>query len=290
MESKLSLLRSIEAFLWMLRPFLFILFFIPITHSSSSPALSSTNFFSLIPDHVVAYQLVFNDVDIGYLRFEFKSLGKNHFVYKINTNVKFFLLSDTREVNSYFSIKNGQVFAQKFEQTRSGTGKDFVEKVDFLPASKKVVFVKNNKKKTLLVNEPIYDVINSQVQMRLDFLNKKNKSLSYLYFYDEKQKKVEFELISHEKINLLSKDFDVVKLSIKRKSKKRQSFIWLDKTLAYVPLKIVDTRGKNFTLEANMTYFYTSIAKQPFQIGQDIIITPMKEIKKVTKKKKHHKK
>ena len=121
-------------------------------------------------------------------------------------------------------------------------------------------------------------------------MNKKNKSLSYLYFYDEKQKKVEFELISHEKINLLSKDFDAVKLSIKRKSKKRQSFIWLDKTLAYVPLKIVDTRGKNFTLEANMTYFYTSIAKQPFQIGQDIIITPMKEIKKVTKKKKHHKK
>lgn len=290
MESKLSLFRSIEAFLWILRSFLFILFFIPITHSSSSPALSSTNSFSLIPDHVVAYQLLFNDVDIGYLRFEFKSLGKNHFVYQINTNVKFFLLSDTREVNSYFSIKNGQVFAQKFEQTRSGTGKDFIEKVDFLPDSKKVVLVKNNKKKTLLVKEPIYDVINSQVQMRLDFLNKKNKSLAYFYVYDEKQKKVEFELISHEKINLLSKDFDAVKLSIKRKSKKRQSFIWLDKTLAYVPLKIVDTRGKSFTLEANMTYFYTSIAKQPFQIGQDIVIPPMKEIKKVTKKKKHHKK
>jgi hypothetical protein len=258
---------------------------IPDTNAlKPAPNLSITT----VQPHTAIYAMSFGGFDVGHIRYQLTKIQGNHYEYKVDSDLGFLLLSDKREIISEFILDNDKflITPVSFQQNRSGTGGDFTESVTFDTKAQQAKSLFKKKSKAIKLKNKTLDALSAQVQMRLDLLGKKNE-FKYHYVLGNKIDNVSFVLIDDESIAFDNYKMLAKKVEIKRKSKKRNTYLWFTEQLGFVPFKIEDSRKGKEAIIAQLVYYEQESPSGNIVFGQKVPLSTVHE-KPKSKQKKHH--
>lgn len=258
---------------------------IPDTNAlKPAPNLSITT----VQPHTAIYAMTFGGFNVGHIRYQLNKIQGNHYEYKVDSDLGFLLLSDKREVISKFILDNDKFLITpiSFHQNRNGTGGDFTESVTFDTKTRKAKSLFKKKSKELKLKKKTLDALSAQVQMRLDLLGKKNE-FKYHYVLGNKIDDVSFTLVGDESISFDNYKMLAKKVEIKRKSKKRNTYLWFTEQLGFMPFKIEDSRKGKEAIIAQLVYYEQKSASGNIVFGEKVPLSTIHE-KQKSKKKKHH--
>ncbi|MCY4045284.1 MAG: DUF3108 domain-containing protein [Cellvibrionales bacterium] len=241
-----------------------------------------------IQPHTAIYAMTFGGFDVGHIRYQLTQVKNNHYQYKVDSDLGFLLLSDKRQIISEFILDSEKFTLTpiSFYQNRKGTGGDFIETVTFDPKNQEAKSLFKKKGKALTLKQQTLDPLSAQVQMRLDFLGQK-ESFKYHYVLGNKVEDVSFSLVGTESIAFDNHKMLATKVEVKRKSKKRKTYLWFTEQLGYIPFKIEDSRKGKEAIIAQLIYYEQETSGGNIIFGKKVPLRTIHE-KPKSKKKKHH--
>ncbi len=211
------------------------------------PVLSKAETLSPLTPQMAEYKVYYDNIELGKARYKLQGDNK-HFTYTFESALALLVLSDNREVTSEFSVKNNIIQPLRYFHARKGTGHDYQEQLVFLGKQKKIYSRYKGKKKEFDYNQRFYDSLSVQMQLRLDVAAKKPQ-LKYELIKGNKKDDYAFKIDGKEQILVAGKTYQTIKLEVVRKSKKRQTYIWLAPEIAYLPVKLTHFKKGNKQLE-----------------------------------------
>ncbi len=249
-----------------------------------------------IKPHTAIYAISFGGFDIGHIRYRLTALKGNQMRYIIDSDLSFLLLYDQRQIISEFTLdpKNNLLTPLTFSHIRKGTGADFEESISFDQKQKRATGNFKKKVATIPYKATTFDPLNAQIQMRLDFLADK-QLFHYPYISGNKIDHVSFSLVAEENVRFDDHKMLTKKVEVKRKSKKRNTYIWFSQQLGYLPYKIEDSRKGKEAIIAQLIYYEQAsdkgrVAYDKIIFGKPVEVTTIHDKQKLKKKNKHHRK
>lgn len=182
------------------------------------------------------YKVFYGSIELGKARYKLEK-NNNQYTYTFESALALLVLSDNREVSSEFTVRNNTVIPRRYFHDRRGTGLDYQEQLAFLDQQKKIFSRYKGEKQEFDYDQPLYDSLTIQLQLRLDVANHKSE-LKYYGIKGNEKDDYEFKNEGEEQIEINGKTYKTVKLEVIRENKKRQTFIWLAPELAYLPVKL----------------------------------------------------
>ena len=215
---------------------------------------------SPLTPQIAEYKVYYGDIELGKARYNLQGTNKR-FTYTFESALALLVLSDNREVSSEFSVSNNIVHPQRYFHDRKGTGSDYQEQLVFLDEQKKIYSRYKGDKKEFDYDQPFYDSLSIQMQLRLDVTAKKTE-LKYELIKGNKKDDYAFKIDGKEQIDVAGKTYQTIKLEVVRKSKKRQTYIWLAPEIAYLPVKLTHFKKGKKQLEILInSYSFTTSDK-----------------------------
>ncbi|MGB0894706.1 MAG: DUF3108 domain-containing protein [Parashewanella sp.] len=216
-----------------------------------SALLSAAPLCPLVP-HTAEYRVFYGDksIDLGKARFQLQ-LNGDRFLYQFDSALSLLALSDKRHVTSEFSVSKHHIFPIRYFHDRTGFGSDYQEQIVYLKQQGNIISRYKGDTKKYPYAPNLFDSMSLLMQLRLDLMYGKGE-LKYKLLKGKKIDDYQFKVLNQNTIKLASNSYNTVKLEVVRKSKKRQTYIWLAPELGYLPIKVSHYKKGDKQLEIQL--------------------------------------
>ncbi|EKE76169.1 DUF3108 domain-containing protein [Gallaecimonas xiamenensis] len=156
----------------------------------------------------------------------------DHYELKNASDLRWLIFTDQRQEASTFTVEDGQILASHYEYSRSGTGPDESDVLDF----------DGNTVKSggagIEVQGTVFDPLSYQQQLALDLAAGKDK-VNYRVVKELKEKEYRFEVVGEERISTPLGELDTLRVERDRgEGSSRQTIFWLAPSLDYTLVRL----------------------------------------------------
>ncbi|WP_242620273.1 DUF3108 domain-containing protein [Shewanella maritima] len=208
----------------------------PAQHIAFTKAARAAIMSPLTP-HTASYKVFYGSFELGDAHYTLPKTDSNYYKYHFDSEVGLLMLSDERKIESEFLVEDGRLTPYRYSHERTGTGSDYEEQTLFLKNEQYVHTIYKSDAIKLDYKEELFDPLMVQLQFRMDLAANK-RPLAFKMVKDMEVDDYSFRVVADEKVTLDSGTYDTVKIEVVRDSSKRQTFFWMAKDLAYLPVRL----------------------------------------------------
>jgi hypothetical protein len=184
------------------------------------------------------FALYYKWLHLGYGEYRFSDLGNHEYLFDFDSQMRFLLFTDKRQVSTRFRVKGGRLLPIVYEHHRQGTGENYDEKIRFLPKQQLILAEFRNKSMQEPYNRSIIDGLLVQLQLMLD-VKAGRKPLDYQIFESFGVMDRAFIYQGSAVAELQQGDTDCTKVAVEREQKAFRTEICFAKSMAYMPVELV---------------------------------------------------
>ncbi|WP_394129879.1 DUF3108 domain-containing protein [Shewanella maritima] len=230
----------------------------------SEPKLSSEVLLAPLTPHTATYNVFYGSFELGKAHYELPATDSNYYTYHFNSEVGLLMLSDKRNIRSEFLLENNKLIPFRYLHKRSGTGSDYEEQTAFTKAQNFIHTIYKLDALKLPYEEDVFDPLMVQLQFRMDLAANK-KPLNFSMVKEKELDDYQFRIVAEEKMTIQSGTYDTVKIEVIRDSSKRQTYFWMAKELAYLPVRLshFSKGSKQLDIQLHSYQFDQSLPQMP---------------------------
>lgn len=207
-----------------------------------------------------SYQVTRGGSDYGQASRTLEALGDDRFRLNMQTDIEWLFLSDNRHFKSEFKVIEGQVQAESFWYSRTGTGSNKSFAAEFNRAEQQIINLTSGETVDVAWQANLRDESAALIQLQLDLAKLPAGSANPRWNYtvlDEKGQldKLTFELRDQVELELPYGKVTALEVVRVRENSKRETIYWFAPELGYNLVKMRQANDGDETATLVLTHY-----------------------------------
>jgi hypothetical protein len=222
--------------------------FAGFTANSLQPVHANTEHLAPFEAEYVVYRF---GRSLGRAKLSLQNAENDQYKLDYYSKVSAFFLSDVRSETSMFSVKNNQLHPQTYAYSRSGTGSNKSNKIQFDETNSKIVINQGNPINwSGQLDNQLYrldvqlQLASGKTDFNYDIINNRGELRHY-----------ELKVIGKEQLDLPFGMLEGIKIKIIRKNSSRETIAWFSPQLNYQLVKLKQFKDGDEQGELRLKYF-----------------------------------
>ncbi len=208
-----------------------------------------------LDEFVADYNVYYGDYKLGEGVYTLTHIEDDEYLFNFKSKMRFLLVfSDKRDVDVSFEYKDQQVLPIKYTHNRKGTGRDYVDLIEFDRSKNQIHSEHDDEIYQQNYDAEVRDGLSAQMQLFID-LQQGNKTPSYPILEANKVKRRYFEFVREEEVEVHGRKYNTVVYQVVRDKKKRRTMMWFSVDHNYQPVRMVHFDKDKKKFNAELTYF-----------------------------------